>query len=235
MENLLKLTPHGYMINEKVTDEITLSIPEDNILDQNGPIYSIFGYGAIFFYKNKKGNEIKDEFLISTKFETKPSSVRKSIHYEGYMDFIYTKESYFDYLVNPLTELKNNEIPVIKDSTNVELMFNKFNGGKFSEYIDYKNQIYVILNNMNLNEHLGKIPFLFYCILIAKGFIDSNGNEYRMSMRGKAYPVSLLQKAMTKDPFSAVTHQDAKTSILVSMADDYRDKEPSDLERFSLM
>ena len=235
MEDLLVASPYGYVINEKLTDTIVLAIPEDNILDQNGAVYSVLGYGALFFYKNKKGNEVKDEFLIATKFETKPSSVQKSTHYDGYMDFIYNKDAFFSYNDLPVNNISKNEMPVIKDSTNVELMFNKFNAGKFSEHIAYENQIYVILNNLNLNKHLDKIPFLFYCIMIGESFIDDNGNKYRLKMRGKATPISLLQIAQTKDPFSAVTHQDAKTSLLVSMADDYKDKEPSDLEKYSMM
>lgn len=232
MEDILKADSHGYRINTNVTDMLILAVPDDNIMTKTGDTLTILGYGCVFFFTNKKGNEVKYEFLISTLFNSKPAAIKTSTHYSGYTDLYFDKDAYFAYLDNPV-EVKNNEIPVIKDSTNVELMFNKLNAGKFSEHISYEQQIFVILNNLDLNQHLDKVPLIFYEIRIAKGFIDSAGKEYRYKLSGKAQPISLLQTAMTGDTFSAVTHQDAKTSLMIALAD--KSTEKSRLETYAFM
>lgn len=233
-DKLLILDTNGYKINTELTDKLVLAVPEDNILAKDGDTLTILGYGCVFFYQTKKGNESSNELIISTLFSTRPSSVKDSTHYSGYKDLEYDKDAYFAYSENPINNVKSNEFPVIKDSTNVELMYDKLNAGKFSEFISYDNQAYVIKNNLDLNVHLSKVPWIFNEIKIAQGFVNAKGDPYRYTLSGKAKPVSLLQIAMTTDTFSAVTNRDAKTSMLISMNHD-KNKEASTLERYAFM
>lgn len=233
-DDLLILSEHGYRINTDLTDMVIISVPETNIMNRTGDLITLFGYGCVFFYKNKKGNELQSSLIISTLFESRPTAINDSGHYPGYVDLVFDKDSYVAYSENPIKDISSNKMPVIKDSTNVELMFNKLNAGKFSEYISYDQQIYVILNNLNLNQHLDRIPLLFYEMRIAKGFIDEQGNEYRIKLSGKAKPVSLLVSAMTSDTFSSVTHQDAKTSLMISL-NDKGGHQKSHLEKYAFM
>lgn len=232
-DKLLILHANGYKINTDVTDKLVLAVAENNVMSKDGDTITILGYGCVFFYTTKKGNESSNELIIATLFSSKPSSMQPSTHYTGYTDLIYDKDAYFAYSENPINDIKSNKFPVIKDSTNVELMYDRLNAGKFSEFISYDNQMHVIMNNLDLNQHLEKVPLIFNEIKIAQGFINTAGNPYRYTLSGKAKPVSLLQIAMTTDTFSAVTNRDAKTSLLISM--NHKNVESSTLEKYAFM
>ncbi len=227
-ELLLIEDSHGYRVNQKVTDKLVLAVPPDSIISRDGDTIVIFGAGCIFFYKTKANNETSKEFVIATLFSSKPSSVNDSTHYPGYMDLEYDKDAYFAYSENVITNIKDNEFPAIKDSTNVELMYDKLNSGKFPEFISYDNQMHVILNNLDLNQHLEKVPLIFNELKIAQGFVNTKGDPYRYTLSGKSKPVSLLQIAMMDGTFSAVTNRDAKTSLMISLNHD-KNKEASTL------
>ncbi len=233
-ELLLIEDSHGYRVNQKVTDKLILAVPPDSIISRDGDTIVIFGAGCVFFYKTKANNETSKEFVIATLFSSKPSSVNDSTHYPGYMDLEYDKDAYFAYSENVITNIKDNEFPAIKDSTNVELMYDKLNSGKFPEFISYDNQMHVILNNLDLNQHLEKVPLIFNELKIAQGFVNSKGDPYRYTLSGKSKPVSLLQIAMMDGTFSAVTNRDAKTSLMISLNHD-KNKEASTLERYAFM
>ncbi len=230
--NILKKGKHGAQINTDVTDQLILSVPPENIHASNGEIVTLFGIGCVIFMKNKTGNEVKAQFVIATVFNSKPTAIRPSTHFNGYTDLIFDKDAYILYVEQDLTG--QTGVPIIKDSTNVELMYNKLNGGKFSSYVSYDHQMDVIMNNQSLNKRLGNSPLIFDELSIADGFVDEKGRPYRYSLKGRAYPASLLSIAMMKDPFSAVIHQDAKTSLMISLNND-EDKEPSLLEKHAFM
>lgn len=233
MKLLIKDT-HGLRINTDICQEVILAVPQDNIVSQNGEIASIFGYGCVTFLKNKAGNEVQGNLLIATIFNCKPTAIKPSTHFEGYIDIVFDKDAYFAYFEQDVSNTPGNTVPVIKDSTNVELLYNKLNGGKFSEYVDYNNQMDIIQNNLKLNKRLGNSPLIFDELSIANGFVDESGEPYRYSLKGRCKPVSLLTATMLSDPYSSLIHQDAKTAMMISL-NNKKKREPSLLEKYTLM
>ena len=233
MKLLIKDT-HGLRINTDICQEIILAVPPDNIVSQNGEVASIFGYGCVTFLKNKTGNEIQGNLLIATIFNSKPTAIRPSTHFEGYIDIVFDNDAYFVYFEQDVSNTPGNTVPVIKDSSNVELLYNKLNGGKFSEYVDYDNQMDIIQNNLKLNKRLGNSPLIFDELSISYGFVNESGEPYRYTLRGKCKPVSLLTATMLSDPYSSLIHQDAKTAMMISL-NNKKKRDPSLLEKYTLM
>lgn len=230
---IFKTGLHGNIINTDEISELIIAVPPDNIISKQGDILSIFGIGCTIFTLNNSGTEMVGSFVIATIFNTKPSAIRPSTHYPDHTDLVYDKDAYVSYVDQELTN-SDGKIPIIKDSTNVELMYNKLNGGKFSSHVDYSSQMDVVQNNLKLNKRLANSPILFDELSIAYGFVDSKGDPYRKTLKGECYPASLLTLATIKDPFSALIHRDAKTSMMISL-NNRKEKDPSLLEKYAFM
>lgn len=216
---MFKYTKYGYQIADGI-EKLVLSLPVENILNSEGNILTICGFGIIFRADTGDGLSNKGkEFKLSTIFETQIADQEpNSVLGDGYIDLIYDSTSYVIYIESGI-DPSRKQIPLARDSTNVEFLFKKFNGGKFSSAIPYENQHDVILNNLELNKHLN-VPFPNYEALIANSFINKkSGKLYRLDPDPEQLEhISLVQQGMVNNgTFGALTNQDAKTAMLVAM------------------
>jgi hypothetical protein len=222
MEKHLKLIDGNWCVNEPIIEMI---LNEENILEDK-EIMSIFGFGPLIIVEDENKKVVDERALVlATVFTTKPVEVERN------------KEEGTYTLKYDMKHQKSHPFcmgqKVISDITNVEKMFDLLSSGKLTNKIDPDLYLDIILNNMNLNERLN-VSERDIELLLANYIRDAKDPSKPLRTTGKEDYVLLSYKNLVaqQSTFAAMTYEDPKTMMSVSLVKDDSKEAPSPLEKY---
>ncbi|MFW6015978.1 MAG: hypothetical protein ACOCRK_06035 [bacterium] len=222
MDKYLKKIDGNWCIN---VPRIELIVNKENVLEDK-EIMSIFGFGPLIIVEDEN-KKIMDEraLVLATVFSTKPVEVEKD-NKDGTYKLTYDIEHQKSH---PICMGQN----VISDITNVEMLFDLLSSGKLTNKIDPDIYLDIILNNMNLNEKLD-VSERDIELLLANYIRDAKNPSKPLRTTGKKEYVLLSYKNLVaqQSTFAAMTYEDPKTMMSVSLVKDDSKEAPSPLEKY---